>query len=124
MYRRQDLTLSFSSILEGESIRPYGTWEMPILAKYRMSSWHASPYVGFGPSFRRVQGGAPQYQLADTPSQLSNTGVAAAVGFSAKMSRLQVGPELRYTRWADSRGASPALPWKRDQIEFLVGLSF
>ena len=123
LYRREDLTRQFSGILQGFS-REFGVWEVPILAKYRLSSSLVRPFLELGPSFRAVQGGPPDFGRPDTPTQLSTVGVTAGAGLSVKLRHVNFGPEFRYTHWGSDDKTTPRIPSHRNQVEFLVGLSF
>jgi hypothetical protein len=123
LYRREDITRQFSAILKGGS-REFGVWEVPILAKYRLSSSLVGPFLELGPSFRAIQGGAPEFRRPDTPTGLSTAGVTAGAGLSVKLRHLNFGPEFRYSRWGSDDKRTNTIPSHRNQVEFLVGLSF
>lgn len=95
------------------------TWEFPILLEYKfkLSGLPLSPLLEIGPSFRaagNANGTSP-----------SNHGVTAGAGLQAKLWKLKIAPQLRYTRWAaDGVHYSAAPSTKQDQIELLVSLSF
>lgn len=92
------------------------TWELPILLKYRMPALATiRPFVEVGPSFRTRHNPAPT-----EPSQIGGT-VGAGAEFRA--GRLRVSPALRYTRWQYD-GDYPRIATKRDQIEFVTGISY
>jgi hypothetical protein len=123
LYRREDITQQFSGILQGGS-REFGVWEVPILAKYRLPSLLVGPFLELGPSFRAIQGGAPEFRRPDTPTGLSSAGVSAGGGLTLKLHRLNFSPEFRYTHWGSDDKAATSIPWHRNQVEFLVGVSF
>jgi hypothetical protein len=123
LYRREDITRQFSGILQGGS-REFGAWEVPILAKYRLSSSPVGPYLELGPSFRAIQGGTPEFRRPDTPTGLSAAGVTAGGGLSVKLRHVNFGPEFRYTHWGSDKSTANSIPSYRNQVEFLVGLSF
>lgn len=95
------------------------TWEYPVLAEYRFKQLglNLRPMLQLGPSFRwsgNVNGTSP-----------SMHGITAGVGFEFNLRRLNIAPQLRYTRWAPDpldTGASPRT--KPDQLELLVGISW
>ncbi|MBV9759611.1 MAG: PorT family protein [Acidobacteriaceae bacterium] len=120
LYRKLD----FAIVQSGDTtpFRFYdSTWEFPILAKYRFKLPVARPYVDAGPSFRHTQGAID----ADT---LSHHGFAAGAGIEINALRLlHISPEIRYTRWgSDSLSGNFIGPphSDRNQVEFLVGISF
>ena len=87
------------------------TWEFPILAKYKFRPARPiCPFVELGPSFRlsgNLHGGEP-----------SPYGVTAGGGVEAHVSKVNIGPTLRYTRWAQGAGI-PVNRWG-----FLLGVYF
>ncbi|HEV2200400.1 MAG TPA: hypothetical protein VGR73_11325 [Bryobacteraceae bacterium] len=95
------------------------TWEFPILGKYRLPLPVVKPYVEAGPSFRKTYSGL---------SWLSDKGATIGAGVEVKIRRLRFGPEVRYSRWGSDGQPPPGVaffpPSKRDQAEFLVGISF
>lgn len=96
----------------------YSSWEFPILAKWRVPFPVLKPYIEGGPSFRAVGGHAGDY--------LSNDGLTFGVGVELRISRVRVGPEIRFTHWgSDASGAPNAgIISAQNQGEFLVGFSF
>ena len=106
-----------------------GTWEFPILAKYRLPLLPVvKPFVEAGPSFRTRD---------SSISWISNKGFTLGGGIEVKILRLRIAPQLRYTHWgsdgqsigsiatgAANAVASFAPPSQRNQAEFLVGFSF
>lgn len=109
VYRFQDGTIAVSG--QDKS----GTWEFPILAKYRVPVSTARPFVEAGPSFRT---------FSDRPiTAPSGYGFTTGVGLEMRIGRMNIAPALRYTRWgADARplGVSTA----QNQVELLVGFSY
>jgi hypothetical protein len=96
------------------------TWEFPVLAKYGSPLRHAQPFIEVGPSFRS----SGNLNNAEP----SNHGFTAGVGLEARLfGRLKLAPVVRYTRWGRdgefARNTVSPLTIK-DQVEFLVGLSF
>src|SRR5258708_4866336 len=96
------------------------TWEVPVLAKYRVSLLRFStrmvkPFIGAGPSFRtayNLNGASP-----------SNHVFAAGVGAEVHVWKLRIAPQVRYVRWA--RDGSHIIPRTvPDQAQLLVGISF
>lgn len=95
---------------------PVTTWEWPILFKYRMQALGViRPFVEAGPSFRTRHNPAPT-----EPSQI---GGAVGAGAEFRMGRFRVSPAVRYTRWQYD-GDYPRFATKRDQIEFVTGISY
>ena len=116
------------------------SWEFPVMATYRLPGrLPGTPYVAAGPSFRattRVSltgyetypgGFTPNVDPATNPYALvdrrSKVGFATGVGGEAKVGRLRIRPELRYTRWKAStnqHGESGVLQSNQNQLEFLL----
>jgi len=96
----------------------YASWEFPILAKWRFPFPVLKPYLEGGPSFRAIGDTASNY--------LSNDGITFGVGLELHLSRVRIGPELRFTHWgSDATGASAnGFSSNQNQGEFLVGFSF
>lgn len=92
------------------------TWQWPILLKYRLPSRETvRPFVEAGLSFRMRDNPAPT-----EPSQIGGIVVAGA---EFRWGRFRVSPALRYTRWQYD-GDFPRFATKRDQIEFVTGISY
>lgn len=92
------------------------TWEWPILLKYRTTGYGAvRPFVEAGPSFRTRHNPAPS-----EPSQVGGT---VGAGAEIRAGRFRVSPAIRYTRWQYD-GDYPRIATKRDQIEFVTGISY
>lgn len=119
------------------------SWELPVLAKYTLSSSKFRPYLASGVSFHHVNGAqsiiqaqingtwfvSPQdrvYELKRT----TNWGGIVAIGAETKLWKVRVLPEIPYTRWSTDIFRSPASPnietvgTNRDQVEFLIGIMF
>ncbi|MCC6589644.1 MAG: hypothetical protein IT168_23310 [Bryobacterales bacterium] len=92
------------------------TWEWPILAKYRLPVRGAvRPFIEAGPSFRTRHN--------QVPAEPSQFGATAGTGVEFRFGRFKVSPALRYTRWQYD-GDFPRAATKRDQIEFVTGISY
>ncbi len=91
------------------------TWEFPVLFKYTMGANRWRPFLDGGASFRSLERtGAPG------PSRHGFTGGAGA---AIEFGRLQLTPQLRYTRWAQGE-SNGYYDVKRDQLELLTGISY
>ena len=118
---RRQLQLKLRSIFPDGSVNnvapaEIGTWEWPILIKYRMPSVRAvRPFVEAGPSFRTRHNPVPS-----EPSQIGATLGAGAEFYAGKF---RISPALRYTRWQYD-GDYPRIATKRDQLEFVTGISY
>jgi len=96
------------------------SWEFPLLGKFRLPTPLIKPTIEVGPSFRSV--GSFPYNVAT----LSAHGFTVGGGVEIKLRWLRTGPEIRYTRWgADTVPFPGYIPTSnRNQVEFLMGLSF
>jgi hypothetical protein len=91
------------------------TWEFPVLFKYTIGDNRWRPFVDGGVSFRSLERtGAPG------PSR---HGLTAGAGVAIEFGRLQLTPQLRYTRWAQGE-SNGYYDVKRDQLELLTGISY
>jgi hypothetical protein len=91
------------------------TWEFPVLFKYTIGANRWRPFVDGGVSFRSLERtGSPG------PSRHGFTGGA---GVAIEFGRIQLTPQLRYTRWAQSE-SNGFYDVKKDQLEFLTGISY
>jgi hypothetical protein len=96
------------------------TWEVPLLAKYRVSLPRFSPpmvkpFIEAGPSFRaayNLNGALP-----------SSHGLAAGAGAEVRAWKLRIAPQVRYVRWARD-GSHTILRTVPDQAQLLVCISF
>ncbi|HYI93815.1 MAG TPA: hypothetical protein VEX68_09750, partial [Bryobacteraceae bacterium] len=119
---RRQLQLKGRTILPDGGMRDevttdIGTWEWPILMKYRMPAVRAvRPFIEAGPSFR-----TRHYPGASEPSQIGGT-VGAGVEF--RVGKFRVSPTFRYTRWQYDDVGYPRVDTKRDQIEFSTSISY
>ena len=85
------------------------------LAKYRLASGTARPFLALGPSFRLPNG--PDGDVR------SVYGVTLGAGLEIRANRIKISPTVRYTRWGPDRGpASSGDP--RNRMYVLVGVSF
>jgi len=91
------------------------TWEFPLLLKYTMGGNRWRPFVEGGVSFRSLERTA-----APGPSRHGLTGGA---GVAMEFGRIQLTPQLRYTRWAQGE-SNGFYDVKRDQLEFVTGISY
>ena len=96
-----------------------GTWQFPILGKFRFPFPVVKPYVEAGPSFRAK---------SSDISWISDRGFTTGAGVELKLGRVRLGPELRYTHWGSDALPKPSVlfnpPSKTNQAEFLLGISF
>ena len=94
-----------------------GSFEFPLLVKYKFPGKLARMYVDSGFSFRHV-GDIPQLMNSNSKGFV----VGAGIRFDVKL--FKISPELRYTRWGNDIFAMPDLSSARNQTEFLIGITF
>jgi hypothetical protein len=127
LYRRE--TLSFPGSQFIGDIGHSDSWQFPVLLKYRGSHSLFSPVLGAGVTVRHAQ------DLNNIPSFLQNgfntssntVGFVGAGGVRLKMGPIDVTPEIRYTRWGGDSFSNPVLnflPFSRNEVSFLVGVTF
>jgi hypothetical protein len=124
LYRPLNLTtetqlVSSPSLVNRLSV-DVNSMEFPILLKaHFLHTPIVKPYVEAGPIFRYV---------LSTVQYVSNTGFALGAGVDFKLPLVRIGPELRYSHWgSDSTSAALNVslpPSNKNQVEFLIGLSF
>ncbi len=93
---------------------PVVTWELPLMAKYRLGWGRAAPFVEAGPAFR------PTSNLNANPSHY---GVTGGVGVAARWKQFEITPMVRYSRWIRDRELGNLAASKSDQLELLVGVN-
>ena len=112
-------------------------WEFPLLLKYRLPSEVVRPYVDAGIAWNTLTGikqtannvaSSVGSAFTDNPRELHRNvseGFVVGVGLDIHV-LLHISPEVRYTRWGSAllQDANGILQTKRDQAEFLVGITF
>ncbi len=93
------------------------TWEIPVYGKYRFPGIVVHPYVGAGVNFQRI-GDVGKF-ITGSQVDSSRIGYMMAGGVEAKIVKIRISPELRYTRW-NNKGALRS----SNQVDLLVGFSF
>ena len=114
----------------------FSFWQFPVMLKWRAGVGPIRPFVNGGPSFSKLSG------IGDASSCLislgagnctgkvlksSGTGVAFGGGLDIKVPVIRLSPEIRYTRLGANffqGGAGATLASQRNQLEFLVGVTF
>jgi hypothetical protein len=127
LYRPLTFGTTTASVINGSAVlsrtsTTLSTWEFPLLFKHHFvghdSERWIKPYVEVGPSFRST---------ASQLNYLSGKGVTAGLGADFKPVLVRLSPEFRYTHWTadgvQSIGEAP-LASRKDQVEFLLGVSF
>jgi len=113
-------------------------WEFPIVPKYRFLKGDVSPFVGAGPTFRRItmDGQNTIIPLTTVPGQpltsvtpITQTqweaGLCLAAGIEFRTRAVRLTPEIRYLRWSSSEHTCDAcgpytLPLARSNATVLL----
>ena len=100
------------------------SFEIPVMLRYRFGADNLRPFVAGGVTFNKITTDAVRDPVEFVKS--SSTGVVLGAGVELK-AILRFTPEFRYTRrgaenFRDAVGG--LLKSNKDQIEFLVGLTF
>jgi hypothetical protein len=117
LYRELHLTVAFvepSRVLNSVSPSPVVTWELPLMAKYRLRWSKVDPFVEGGVAFR------PTTNLNANPSHY---GVVAGVGVAKRWGQFEITPMVRYTRWVHDRPLENLAESESDQVELLIGVN-
>lgn len=109
-----------------------GTWEFPLLAKYRVGKRAVKPFVDGGVAFNRLSGltqtirNIATNQTIRTSSDTTLRGLVLGGGLDIKALFIHIQPEIRFTRWGAKRyfPVGDYFDRNRSQAEFLLGISF
>lgn len=114
-------------------------WDFPLLLKWRFAPGPIKPYVSVGPTFSGLTNlnqvstfftnGAEQTTKTSSPVELQrrfDTGFTLSGGLQLGAAGIRLSPEIRYTHWGwdTLRDVSGLLKTNRNQVDFLVGLTF
>lgn len=117
LYHPLSLGVLDPRVPEPPSIKTFNSWEFPVVAKYRLRAPFATPYFEAGPTFRTASSPYGHY--------LSKGGVTAGLGVEVTRWRIRVAPEVRFVHWGpDSPDAGPVYASRRNQAQFLLGMSY
>jgi opacity protein-like surface antigen len=108
-------------------------WDFPLLLKWKTGLRPLQPFFTVGPTFRGLTnlsqaGSFFNSDRGGDPIELerkANTGFTVGMGLRVG-NKAAFSPEVRYTRWGWDNFRDPLslLKSNRDQVEFLVGLTF
>ena len=116
-----------------------GSWEFPILAKYRFKGKIIHPFVSAGVAWDTLRGltqtvtsviaNVTKTTTTSSPAELANSttrGFVLGGGVDVKALVIHIAPEVRYTRWGARQFIDPTglFNSKQNQAEFLVGITF
>lgn len=93
-----------------------GSWEFPLLVKYRFPGAGIRPYVGAGWSFRSI-GDIPRFSAG-------SQGFVMSGGLRINAVLFRLAPEIRYTRWKSGGDCPGCVRPSQNQLEGLIGLFF
>jgi opacity protein-like surface antigen len=140
LYRRFDYNGSATLMNSVSNSRTTANaWEFPLLAKYRIPMKVVHPYVDAGVAWDKLSGltqtitstfvALTTTTTTSNPPELNTTATRGFVmggGVSVKVLKIQVSPEIRFTRWGAQHFIDPGglLHSNLNQGEFLVGITF
>jgi hypothetical protein len=93
-----------------------GSWDFPLLLKYKFPGVVARPYISGGWVYRNI-GDIPRLAAG-------SNGVAFAGGLQISVPVIRLTPEIRWTRWESAQAGPLSVQASRNQFEVLVGLTF
>ncbi len=107
------------------------SWEFPLVFDYRFFHGNTRPYAGGGMVLGQILDGTTESVFLNRGTEVRTSSQFAApvnqlpayvtnAGIEWNASRAVIRPELRYTRWDDSKSS---LRRRRDQFEFVIGFS-
>jgi len=132
LYSRVDYTHSGSGG-DGHTLvdlKAVDRWEVPILLKAQLNSWHVvHPYVAGGVSFEYSQGFfQPKTVLGVVGTFGPNAGIGSTFALGASFGSRRVRPslEVRYTRWSERPppGHQITIEPTKDELEVVAGVMF
>lgn len=117
IYKRIGYDSSFAGPFTLRQSTQANQWEIPVLFKYNFAVGHFKPFVDVGASLRHITSmkqttyGSPGSIpiITDSAAELLNRnsyGGVAGFGLNFHYGHVQISPEARYTRWANSAFAS------------------
>lgn len=108
-----------------------GTWEFPVLFKYRFAAKIVRPYIDGGIAWDTLSGisqSVSQSVSNGSPTVVkknTTTGFVLGAGIDLHFV-VHIMPEIRYTRWGSTQIVDPTtfLKSNQNQAEFLLGITF
>lgn len=88
------------------------TWEVPVLAQYRLKLLARDSFLEAGPTFRPAENN-------------KQNGITAGAGVNVAVAGMVVSPRVRYSRWVEKYSPDPLYRLSRprsNQLSFLVGI--
>lgn len=96
-----------------------GSWEFPVMAKYKLWKGPVKPYVAGGLVFSHLSGVKDLAQL----NHLTNYGITAGAGLEIHALVLRISPEIRYDGFV-FHNFDNLVQSNRNQAMVLVGIGF
>lgn len=150
LYRHLNYTSTFDTCIlcgslagsSGMTKATAGDWEFPLVVKYRFHAKRVRPYVDMGvageiltnlaqtgltQSFDFSGVSPPMNAAASAPRELNKRAVIGFVtgaGVDVHLPFLHLSPEIRYTRWGAQQFVSLGLSSNKNQVDFLLGITF
>jgi Outer membrane protein beta-barrel domain len=124
LYRHFDYTNIVGSTVNAVTSTGHaGSWEFPLVAKYKFPSHIVRPYVEAGVSWDTLAG--VTNAVGVTTKNSTVMGAVLGGGLDIHAIFIHVAPGIRYTRWTSQHfNVSGVLHSNQDQAEFLVGITF
>ena len=99
-----------------------GSWEFPVMAKYKLLGGPVRPYIEGGPVFSHLSGVGSIVGLQHD----SNYGITLGAGIEIHALVLKISPEIRWDGFAFRNFDTPGslVQSNRNQVLFLVGIGF
>lgn len=125
-----------------------GSWEFPLLVKYRFKAPLLQPFIDGGVAWDTLSGvsqtitetaiatGVVSSSSNSSPAELAHStvnGIVLGGGIDIHVPLIHVSPEIRYTHWNSQQFQTPStvpvtpgtsIGSNQNQVEFLVGITF
>lgn len=148
LYRHLHYSNAFNAVdVLVNSSTESGSWEFPLLLKYRFKAPLARPFLDGGVAWDTLSGvsqtitqtaiatGIVSSSSNSSPAELRNStvnGIVFGGGIDIHLPLIHVSPEIRYTHWNSQQFLSTgvaavgpgSLSSTQNQFEFLVGITF
>jgi hypothetical protein len=143
LYSRDGFSAANSSALSSISLGARtNTWQVPLLLKYRLPFPIVKPFIEAGYAARVMTGSLHvdsfflanpngQFQFAASSENFDSVshGFVAGGGVQIGVAKLQLTPQVRYTRWNNApTGFSfpdgPSFALNQNQVDLLVGIGW
>ncbi len=106
----------FSATTGTAASQSAGSWDFPIVGKYKMPGIIARPYAEAGFDYNSLSSIA-------TFNLKNRKGLILGAGIEISLPKIHIAPELRYTRYNQNVTLQTLIP-NANQAEVLIGISF